>query len=191
MKKRGRPAKKTLKEKIEAVSQEVVTAPVETTAIETTAVEASAETVQQKRPDPSNRTGRRRVSSVGGAGSGGKLGIIGDLDPNFNYRVCNDEGSNIQEMESFGYDIDTDPNIGFKSTNEIKTGSQHSIVVDRKTGGKAILMRQPIEFHNEDNQARADMIAKTEKSMFRNLETEEGRYGTVENTNSLSRKTDT
>ncbi len=185
MSKRGRPAKKTLKEKIEAVSQEVVTAPVETTA-----VEASSEPVQQKRPDPSNRAGRRRVSAVGGAGSGGKLGIIGDLDPAYHYRVCNDEGSNIQEMESFGYDIVTSNEVTFKSTNEIKTGSQHSVVVDRSNGLKGILMRQPIEYQNEDRKARAEMISKGEESMFRNLKTEDGRYGDVETGGGMSKKTD-
>ncbi len=185
MKKRGRPAKKTLQEKIEAVSQEVVTAPVEIAA-----VEASTETVQQKRPDPSNRTGRRRVSAVGGAGSGGKLGIIGDLDPAYHYRICNDEGSNIQEMESFGYDVVTSDEVSFKSSNEISTGSQHSVVVDKSNGLKGILMRQPIEYQNEDRKARADMISKGEESMFRNLKTEDGRYGDIETGGGMSKKVD-
>ena len=48
-------------------------------------------------------------------------------------------------------------------------------------------MRQPIEFHEEDRKTRAKAIEKSEESMFRKLKNDEGRYGDVENTNSLSR----
>ncbi len=191
MKKRGRPSKKSLQQKIEEASTvETVTENKAEPTVESASQIGANESKQQQRPDPSNRAKRRRVSSVGGAGSGGKLGIIGDLDPNYNYRVCNDEGSNIQEMESFGYDIVTGDGVSFKSTNEINTGSQHSVIVDRTNGTKGILMRQPKEYHDEDNKARADMIAKTEESMFRNVENEEGRYGSIDNTSSLAKKTD-
>jgi len=176
MSKRGRPAKKTLNEKLEAVSVEVE--------------ETETLSVSKPRPDPSNRANRRRVSAVGGAGSGGKLGYLGKLDPNFQYRICNDEGTNIEEMKSFGYDVCTGDEVRFKSTSEIQSGSSHSIVVDRKDGTKAILMRQPIEFQNEDRQARKEMIAKGEESMFRNLKTEEGRYGDVEIGGGMSKKID-
>ena len=51
-------------------------------------------------------------------------------------------------------------------------------------------MRQPKEYHEEDQKLRAEAIKKSEESMFRQLKTEEGRYGEVENTNSLARPLD-
>jgi len=164
MKKRGRPTKENMTE------------------------EASQET--QPRPTPSTRAKRPRRSAVGGAGSGGVLNVSGDKDPNFNYRVVNDEGSRVDVMRSFGYEVVTDDSVKFNSGYEIGTGSSHSVVVDKGTGKKAILMRQPMEFHEEDRIKRAKMIDDSEKSMFRKLETEEGRYGEVEQTNSLAKGTD-
>lgn len=166
MKQRGRPSNKSLQEKAETASQE---------------------SVNHVRPTQSTRANRPRRSAVGGAGSGGALTVLGDKDPNFNYRIVNDEGSRIDEMRSYGYEVVTDDSVKFNSANEIATGSSHSVVVDRASGKKAILMRQPMEFHEEDRVKRAQMIDESEKSMFRKLKTEEGRYGEVEQTNSLSK----
>ena len=93
----------------------------------------------------------------------------------------------IEELKSYGYEIDTSENITAISGSAVKTGSAHSVVVDKRTGKKGVLMRQPKEFHEEDKAAKAKAIDKTEESMFRKLKTDEGRYGDIENTNS-SRK---
>ena len=112
------------------------------------------------------------------------------MDPNYVYRVVNDEGSRIEEMKSFGYDVVENEEVNFSSANKIGTGSTNSVVVDRRTGQKAVLMRQPKEFHEEDAQAKEDLLKEREKSMFRLLKTEDGRYGEVTNTDSLARSTD-
>ena len=149
-----------------------------------------AETSVQARPDPSNRSNRPRRSSAKSK-SVGPLALYGDLDhENYVYRVANDEGNRIEELKSYGYEIDQSQNIDFLGGNAIKTGSAHSVVVDKRTGKKGVLMRQPREFHEEDKAAKAALIDKTEESMFRKLKTDEGRYGDVENTNSLARKLD-
>ena len=144
----------------------------------------------QARPDPSNRAKRPRRSSAKSK-TAGPLALVGDLDhENYVYRVANDEGNRIEELKGYGFEIDQSQNIDFLGGNAIKTGSAHSVVVDKRTGKKGVLMRQPREFHEEDKAAKAAMIDKTEESMFRKLKTDEGRYGDVENTNSLARAID-
>jgi hypothetical protein len=147
--------------------------------------------MKPNRPELGNRSNRPRRSAVGGAGAGGILNVVGDLDPNYNYRFVNDEGSRLDEMKGYGYDIDTSSNIRIGSNNPTQSGSTHSVVVDKGTGKKGVLMRQPKKYHEEDKKLRAEAIDKSEESMFRNLKTEEGRYGEVESTNSLARKIET
>lgn len=174
MKKRGRPAK-AVEKKLDD-KQDVV-------------VEIK-EPVNQPRPDKENRTNRPRRSAVGGAGSGGRLEVMGKDTSKYNYFIVTDEGSKIEEFKSYGYEIDQNNGIKFSSNNEISSGSNHSVVVDRRTGAKGILMRQLKEYHEEDRIARGKAIDKTEESMFRELKEADGRYGDVEKTNSLAKKTD-
>lgn len=152
------------------------------------------ETIQarpkQARPNPSNRSKRPRRSSANQAGIG-PMSLSGDLDTeNYSYRIVNDEGNRIELLKSYGYEIDQNQDVSFTSGNAVKTGSSHSIVVDKRTGKKGVLMRQPIEFHEEDKKAKAALIDKTEESMFRKLKSEDGRYGEVENTNALAKSTE-
>lgn len=139
-----------------------------------------------KRPTAENRTSRPRRSAVGGAGSGGRL-KFDNLDPDYHYYLVTDIGTKVEEFKSYGYEVDRDPNVIVSSVNPTQTGSGHSIVVDKRTGEKGVLMRQPKEYHEEDRELRAKAIAKTEESMFRKLKTDEGRYGEVEQSNNLAR----
>ena len=143
-----------------------------------------------KRPDPENRAKRPRRHAVGGAGLGGKLNFRGLDKEKYHYRVVTDEGGRLDEFKEYGYDIDQSTNISTSSVNSIKTGSSHQVIVDKTSGKKGVLMRQPIEFHEEDKVLKAKAIDKTEESMYRNLKTDDGRYGDVETSNNLSRKTD-
>lgn len=140
---------------------------------------------------PSNnddRSNRPRRPAVGGAGAGGKLQVTGEKDPNYIYRFETDEGSAIETMKGHGYKVVEDDDVQISSTNPVQSGSLQTVVVDRKTGAKGILMRQKRVHHEEDKKLRAEMIDKSEESMFRNLKTADGRYGEVENTNSLARE---
>lgn len=138
-----------------------------------------------KRPDPSNRSGRVRRSSVNSGRD--RLNVSGSPDPNYVYRTVNDEGSRIEEMKSFGYDIVENEDVNYSSANKIGVGKARTVVVDRRTGKKGVLMRQPKEYHDEDAAAKEALLKEKEKSMFRLLKTEDGRYGEVENTNSLAK----
>jgi hypothetical protein len=142
------------------------------------------------RPEPGNRSERPRKSAVGGAGSGGKLGVVGELDPAYNYRFVTDTGSELEIFKEYGYDFAPADGVKISSSNPIQSGSAQSVVVDRTSGDKGYLMRQKKEYHEEDKAKRAAMIAKTEESMFRQLKTEDGRYGEIEGTTSLATKTE-
>ncbi len=137
-----------------------------------------------------DRSQRPRRPAVGGAGAGGKMQVIGEKDPNYVYRFETDEGSAIETMKGHGYEIVEEDDVQISSTNPVQSGSTQSVVVDRKSGAKGILMRQKKDYHEEDKQLRAEMIDKSEESMFRNLKTTEGRYGEVESTNSLAKESD-
>ena len=142
------------------------------------------------RPDTSNRSNRPRRHAVGGAQN--IINTIGNRDPNYNYYVVTDTGTKVEEFESYGYEIDQSQDIKLGSNRPTQTGTAHSVVVDRGTGEKGVLMRQPIEYHEEDKKIRADMIDKSEESMFRELKNpKEGTYAEVENTSSLARKVET
>ena len=152
------------------------------------AVETKTEDNQvTARPDPSNRAKRPRRSSANRAGVG-PMSLTGDLDhEKYVYRWANDEGNRIEQLKSYGFEIDQDTNVTTTSGNAIKTGSAKTVVVDKRSGKKGVLMRQPREFHEEDKKAKATLIDKTEESMFRKNKSEEGRYGDIENTNSLAK----
>jgi hypothetical protein len=168
VKKRGRPAKKEAMQKEEAMQ----------------GVEKVLES--KGRPEPGNRSGRRRSSA--GSQTSGPLAMTGQRDEeNYVYRIVNDEGNRIDLHKSYGYELVQNEGVDFISGNAVKTGSVTSVVVDKQTGKKGVLMRQPKEFHEEDAKAKADLIKKREESMFRKLKTDEGRYGDVENTNSLAK----
>lgn len=164
VKKRGRPAKS--KKDVDINADEVVAKP---------------------RPNPSNRSGRPRRSSASSATTG-PLAMTGKMDKeNYAYRIVNDEGGRIDLHKEYGYEIVQDNDVEFIGGNAVKTGSAKSVVVDKRTGKKGVLMRQPIEFHEEDKKAKAEIIDKREESMLRKLKTDEGRYGEVDNSNSLAK----
>jgi hypothetical protein len=142
------------------------------------------------RPDSENRAKRPRRHAVGGAGSGGKLNFNGLDHSKYHYRLVTDEGGRIDEIKEYGYEVDTSTSVSTSSVNSVKTGSSHQVTVDKTSGKRGVLMRQPIEFHEEDRALKAKAIDKKEESMYRQLKTEDGRYGEVDATSNLSRKTD-
>ena len=130
------------------------------------------------RPSSDNRSNRPRRHSVGG-----KRDILtanGNLDfEKYHYHIVNMEGTNVQEFESYGYQIDESQDIEMGTSNAKQTGSANTAIADRRTGMKAVLMRQPIENYREDQKLRAEAIAESEASMLRDLKSADGRYGDV------------
>ena len=125
-----------------------------------------------------NRSERPRRNAVGGKRD--ILTLNGNRDPNYNYRFVNDDGSRIEEMKSYGYEIDQSKDVSIGTSNPKQSGTRHEAIADKKTGQKTVLMRQPKEFHEEDQRLRAEKIAEGEADMLRNLkDPDAGRYGDV------------
>ena len=98
------------------------------------------------------------------AGPRDKLTVY-DADPNFVYRwVRNDEGR-IQWFKERGYEVVTrDQEVGQKT---VDSGSQLGSAITKFGGGSVtlVLMRILREWYDEDQAAKEEAIAATEKAM--------------------------
>ena len=104
---------------------------------------------------------------------------VQDKDPNFHYCWVNDTGTRIQEYLDADYEIVQDSSAKVGDSNDAHVGDAVTITVDRTTGMKAILMRQPLEFYKEDRSAEQVQVTRSEESLFRQQNEEHGRYGEI------------
>ena len=105
-----------------------------------------------------------------------KLTIAGK-EAGFNYRVVNDDDNRIVELQERGYEIVTHTaSVGDKRVGIPK---KEGTPVEISVGGgkKAYLMRIKDEWYKEDQAAKLEDIAETEKSL---QATSDGNYGKVE-----------
>jgi len=121
---------------------------------------------RRKRRTPVN--GTRNVLNVRGK------------DPAFEYRIVNDTGDRIAAFEEQGWEVVTDNTIQIgerRVNNPTAKGSVVSASVGQ--GMKAVLMKIPKEFYQEDQEAKAAAIAETEADI-KNRARQEGFYGKLE-----------
>ena len=102
-------------------------------------------------------------------------------DPNYVYRWVLDDPKRPGRLQRFldgGYEVVTDTNeIG---QNTVDRGKKLGSAITRPDGGSTlVLMRILKEWYDEDQEAKAERIAATEKSMLAEAMEDEGRYGTV------------
>lgn len=117
---------------------------------------------------------------VGGARS--KLTIPDGLkEEGFTYRWVNDEGGNVQAHMDAGYEFVEDPNIEV-GQESIERGRPTSATVSVQVGqtryssnGTSYLMRQPLEYYNEDQDEKQQNIDEIERTMFE-ANTGQGQY---------------
>jgi len=102
-------------------------------------------------------------------------------DPDFEYRIVNDERGRVERMKEAGYVVVEDEGIVLNAGEApTQPGSAHTLTVDRKHGTKGILMKISKEFVEEDKKSRAAQIKRTEDAMFKKERETDGRYGTLE-----------
>ena len=104
-----------------------------------------------------------------------KLTIAGK-EAGFEYRVVNDTDNRIAELQERGYEIVThNASVGDK---RVGTPKKEGTPVEIAVGGgkKAYLMRIKDEWYKEDQAAKLEDIAETEKSL---QATSDGDYGKV------------
>lgn len=102
---------------------------------------------------------------------------IKNKDANYHYRIVNDVGDNIQRRLDQGYEIaeDVSKSVGDK---RVSTGTPIGNMISVGQGTKAVVMRTPREFHEEDakfteDKATAQEAAIKEKALS-------GTYGSLE-----------
>ncbi len=117
---------------------------------------------------------------VGGARS--KLSIPDSMkEEGFHYHFVNDEGGNIQEHIDAGYEFVEHPDmvVGEEHVDKGRpTESTVSVHVGQtrySSNGTAYLMRQPLEYYNEDQAEKQRELDAQEESMFR-PNSDQGQY---------------
>lgn len=90
---------------------------------------------------------------------------VSNQDPNYYYRWVNDTPGRIQRFLDGGYEIvNHDTDVGDRM---VDSGSKIGTAVTRQVGGaiQAYLMRIPLEWYNEDQEAKMEQIDALEASM--------------------------
>ncbi len=88
---------------------------------------------------------------------------VGGKDPNYEYRIVNDEGDRVEQFKAAGYDVvsASDVTIGDRRIN--KASAEGSIAQVSVGGGlKAVVMRIKKEWYLEDQAAKMEHISQTE-----------------------------
>ena len=123
-----------------------------------------------KRPKRTPVSGNRNILTVEGK------------DPNYKYTWVNDDDKgSIQRFKEAGYEfVDDELKVGDKN---VDGSTLPSSVVSKNVGQglTAYLMRQPMEFHEEDMAAKHKRVDELEADMKRELNSgKDGTYGSVE-----------
>jgi hypothetical protein len=109
--------------------------------------------------------------------------ISGEKDPNYVYRFVNDTGSRIEVFKQAGYELVTTDELTVGDARVMDStdlGSSKRVVSN--DGTTSYLMRIKKEWYDEDQKAKADLLAEQEKAMTK--EASSGMYGTLKVSNS-------
>lgn len=121
---------------------------------------------------PSGRTRRNPLTNRG------KLSVA-RKDPNFEYRFVNDDGDNVQDKIDNGWEPveKSETQVGDKRVES--SNSEGSIVrVSVGQGKKAVLMKIPKDWYDEDQAIKQEAVDATENATKQ--EALSGTYGKVE-----------
>jgi hypothetical protein len=114
--------------------------------------------------------------------SGTSRNILGvrNKDPGFRYRWVNVTNDRILRFQDAGYDPVTRDALGDGEDARVDTSKGTSSIAEKGVGMgmKAILMRIPKEFYEEDQRAKQERVDEIEASMKR--EAKKDRYGKFE-----------
>lgn len=89
---------------------------------------------------------------------------VKNKDPNFVYRIVNDLGDRVLNLQECGYEIVTDnTQIGDKRV-AIPTKEGSPVQINVGQGKKAYLMRIKKEFYDEDQAAKQAEVTATEET---------------------------
>lgn len=100
-------------------------------------------------------------------------------DPNFNYRIVNDQGDRIQRFVDAGYELvpASDVQVGDKRVNQATPEGSHA-QVSVGGGEKAFVMRIRKDWYDEDQKAKQAEVDAVESSTKQKAL--DGTYGKLE-----------
>ena len=90
---------------------------------------------------------------------------VKNRDPNFEYRIVNDEPGRVQRLELAGWAVDTETTVGDTYAGQASTmGSATAKPVGR--GRMGVVMKIPKELYDEDQAAKQREVDRTEEQML-------------------------
>lgn len=98
-------------------------------------------------------------------------------DPNYEYRFVTDKDGRVEQMQEYGWELAVgNENVGVSRLSVPSAeGSVKSVHVGN--GDKAILMRIPKEYYEEDQRAKQILINEKENQIVNKKE--DGQYGSI------------
>lgn len=117
-------------------------------------------------------SGRVRRTPVGAR----NVLTVGGKDPNYEYRIVNDEGDRVEQFKAAGYDVvsASDVTVGDRRINKA-TAEGTVAQVSVGNGIKAVVMRINKEWYDEDQKSKLQSVADTEAAT--KSEALKGNYG--------------
>ena len=111
-----------------------------------------------------------------------RLTIDGLDKDRYEYRFINDIGSRIERFKNAGWEVDpSSREVGVADVKHTNVSLGTGTVANAGQGTKAVLMRIPKEYYNEDQKAKQREIDLAEQAMKRKLNSgNDGTYGSVE-----------
>lgn len=108
----------------------------------------------------------------------GPQSIAGAKDPDYVYRFVNDTGSRIANFQNAGYEFVQDESM-LVGDSHVSDASDigSSKRVTSNDGTVSYLMRIKKEYYVEDQKAKLDRVAETERAM--KPDTSQGMYGKI------------
>lgn len=135
--------------------------------------------MQDNRPSRAVSAHKRRRTLEDEQGLG-QLNVDG-MEEGYYYHVVNDTNGRVERLKQRGFTVvEHDGKVSMGDSNAKQTGSAVQTTANASDGTKAILMRIPQEFKNEDDAFRQKQIDESEQALYRQAENEQGRYGTIE-----------
>ena len=100
-------------------------------------------------------------------------------EPGFEYRIVNDDGDRVSQLEERGYEVVTDSSVKVgdrRIANPTQQGSPVRVSVGQ--GVQGVLMRIPTEFYEEDQIAKAAHVNELEATMKKDAKAKAD-YGSI------------
>lgn len=114
---------------------------------------------------------------------------VSNKDPNYEYRIVNDNHDRIQMFLDAGYELvpTSEVRVG-DSRLDIASSEGSNAQVSVGGGKKAFVMRIKKEWYEEDQERKSAHIKELEQTMLSDEARQEGRYGDIRVKSSISRE---